>query len=79
MAYDNRGGASDPEDASDLDDDGWLESTEGDLDPDLTEEAGYLAWNPPERRNNWFPFIWKVVAFTMVIALVGSVVLPVLT
>ncbi len=27
---------------------GWNESTEGDLDPDLTEEAGYL-WYPRER------------------------------
>ena len=55
--------------------DGWVESTEGDLDPDLTEEAGYLAWDPPERRNNWLPFLWKVAALLLVFALVGSVVL----
>ena len=60
-------------------DDGWIESTEGDLDPDLTEEAGYLAWDPPERRNNWWPFLWKVAAALLVVALIGSVVLPALT
>jgi hypothetical protein len=57
-------------------DDGWIESTEGDLDPDLTEEAGYLAWDPPERGSNWWPFLWKVAAFSLVVALIGSVVLP---
>ena len=60
-------------------DDGWVESTEGDLDPELTEAAGYLAWDPPERRNNWLPFLWKVAALVLVVALVGSVVLPALT
>lgn len=60
-------------------DDGWIESTEGDLDPELTEEAGYLAWDPPERRNNWWPFLWKVAALSLVVALIGSVVLPALT
>jgi hypothetical protein len=29
--------------------DEWAESTEGSLDPDLTEEAGYAYWDPPER------------------------------
>jgi hypothetical protein len=66
-----------PQDAPEPDD-GWVESTEGDLDPDLTEEAGYLAWDPPGRRNNWLPFLWKVVALILVMALVGSVVLPAL-
>lgn len=28
---------------------GWTESTEGDLDFDLTEEAGYRAWDAPDR------------------------------
>ena len=32
-------------------DDGWRTSTEGDLDPDLTEEAGYSGWEPPRRRG----------------------------
>lgn len=31
--------------------DDWRESTEGDLDPDLTEEAGYAGWEPPSRRG----------------------------
>lgn len=57
--------------------DGWVESTEGDLDPDLTEEAGYR-WEAPERRNNWFPFVSRVVILLVVIALIGSVVLPAL-
>lgn len=59
--------------------DGWLESTEGDLDPELTEEAGTGAWDPLERRSNWLPFLWKVAALLLVFALVGSVVLPALT
>lgn len=29
----------------------WRESTEGDLDPDLTEEAGYAGWDAPRRRG----------------------------
>lgn len=58
-------------------DDGWVESTEGDLDPDLTEEAGYR-WEPPERRSNWFPFVSRLVILLVVIALIGSVVLPAL-
>lgn len=56
--------------------DGWIESTEGDLDPELTEEAGYLAWDPPERRNNWLPILWKLAALSLIVALIGTVVLP---
>jgi hypothetical protein len=33
-------------------DDDWRVSTEGDLDPDLTDEAGYGTWEPP-RRSAW--------------------------
>ena len=33
-------------------DEEWVESTEGDLDPDLTEEAGYAGWDPPDR-SGW--------------------------
>lgn len=68
---------TEPDDDERLDE-GWMESTEGDLDPELTEEAGYLAWDPPERESNWFPFISKVVILLVVIALIGSVVLPAL-
>ena len=32
-----------------MDDDDWVESTEGDLDYDLTEEAGYADWEPSDR------------------------------
>lgn len=66
------------DDQDDPQDDGWIESTEGDLDPDLTEETGYLASDGAEPRNNWLPFVWKVAALMLVVALVGSVVLPVL-
>ena len=59
--------------------DGWLESSEGDPDPELTEEAGYLAWDPPEGRRNWLPAVWKVVGILLVVALIGSLVLPALT
>lgn len=31
-------------------DGGWGYSTEGDLDPDLSEETGYSAWDPGPRR-----------------------------
>ena len=55
--------------------DDWLESTEGDLDPDLTEEAGYLAWAPHEG-NNWFPFVARLLIGLVVVALIGTVILP---
>jgi hypothetical protein len=54
--------------------DGWLESTEGDLDPDLAEEAGY-SWDPPER-NTLLPLVLRLVAVALLLVLVGSVVLP---
>jgi hypothetical protein len=44
-------------------DDDWRESTEGDLDPDLTEEAGYAGWDAPPRRR-WsgaFRFVLAVM------------------
>lgn len=59
-------------------DDGWAESTEGDLDPDLTEEAGYLAWEPGERRNNWFPLVARIVIAIVILALIGTAILPAL-
>lgn len=58
-------------------DGGWTESTEGDLDPDLTEEAGYLAWEP-EDGPNWFPFIARLLILFVVVALVGAAILPAL-
>lgn len=51
----------------------WEESTEGDLDPDLTEEAGYGPWDPPSR--NWWPVIGQVVSFLALISILGTVFL----
>ncbi|MCK9486090.1 MAG: hypothetical protein M0R73_05220 [Dehalococcoidia bacterium] len=59
-------------------DEQWIESTEGDLDPDLAEEAPYSAWEP-RTGSNWFPFIAKVVAGLLAVMLILSVVLPALT
>ena len=43
--------------------DGWANSTEGDLDPDLTEEVGYR-WEPPRRA--WVrPLVRAVFAITL--------------
>lgn len=55
---------------------GWDWSTEGDLDPDLTEEAGYAWWDPPRRR--WLPTALRVLAFLMLLALLAAVLLPLL-
>ncbi len=59
---------------------GWEESTEGDLDPDLTEEAGYLAWDDDEAesRRSWLPLLAGVTLIVVLLALVGSAVLPAL-
>lgn len=62
-----------PHDDSELDD-GWLESTEGDLDPDLTEEAGY-SWDAPERGTLLTTTV-RIVTFTLLVVLVASIVLP---
>jgi hypothetical protein len=61
------------QDDSELED-GWLESTEGDLDPDLTEEAGY-AWDAPEQSTLLTTTI-RIVTFALLLVLVASVVLP---
>lgn len=53
---------------------GWLESTEGDLDPDLTEEAGYAYRDPPPRRA-WMPPLLRIVMAVVLAALLGSVIL----
>ncbi len=51
----------------------WIESSEGDLDPDLTEEAGYAYWDPPHRA--WGAVLLRVIMAIVLIALLGSVVL----
>lgn len=53
--------------------DGWEYSTEGDLDPDLTEEAGYAGWDPP--RRSWWPTIFRATALVLLVALVGGALL----
>jgi len=59
-----------------MSDDGWLESSEGDLDPDLTEEAGYGEWDPP--RRGWMLPVWRVLAVLLLIALLGGTLMVVL-
>ena len=53
--------------------DDWSESTEGDLDPDLTEEAGYGEWDPPSR--SWLPLVLRLVAILALVSILGTVVL----
>ncbi len=54
-------------------DDDWELSSEGDLDPELTEEAGYSDWEPPRRRV--WPIVLRIVGVLLVAALVAPVVL----
>jgi len=56
-------------------DGGWQRSTEGDLDPDLTEEAGYVGWDPPRRRAWWW--VYRLLLVTVLLTLVASVLLAV--
>jgi len=56
--------------------DDWEYSTEGDLDPDLTEEAGYAYWDPPTRRF-WTPTVLRIVAALAIVLLVGGLILTV--
>jgi hypothetical protein len=49
-------------------DNDWEESTEGDLDPDLTEEAGYSGWDPPDRSS------WAVIQRLLMLATLLSIV-----
>lgn len=51
-------------------DNGWRESTEGVLDPDLTEEAGYLGWEPPRRRG-WSLLLRVVIVVVLLSMAVG--------
>ncbi|MEX1023106.1 MAG: hypothetical protein WD058_08150 [Dehalococcoidia bacterium] len=67
--------ARDDEDAPE--DDGWAESQEGDLDPDLAIEGAYGDWEPGAGRAVW-PLAVRVVGVMLIVALVGAVVLPAL-
>ena len=51
--------------------DDWEHSTEGDLDPDLTEEAGYAFWEPPRRA--WLPLFLKLGAAILLLLFAGAV------
>lgn len=53
----------------------WIESTEGDLDPDLTEEAGY-SWDAPSR--SWLRPLLQAFAALTLLALLGGVILTLL-
>jgi hypothetical protein len=54
-------------------DDGWAESSEGDLDPDLTEEAGYSDWDPVNR--GWWPLVLRIGLVVLILALLAPVIL----
>jgi hypothetical protein len=54
----------------------WRESTEGDLDPDLTEEAGYGEWDPPSRA--WWPFALRLLGALALVTMLGTVVISVI-
>ena len=54
----------------------WEESTEGDLDPDLTEEAGYGEWDPPSRL--WLPLALRLFGVMALLAMLGTVVITVI-
>lgn len=43
-------------------------STEGDLDPDLTEEAGYAYWEAPDR--SWMTIAMRVLGLLIAISIV---------
>ena len=57
-------------------DEDWVVSTEGDLDPDLTEEAGYSSWEPAEdgRRT----ILLRVLILVTLCAVLAGVILPLL-
>ena len=57
-------------------DDGWRYSTEGDLDPDLTEEAAYADWDPPARA--WLRPVLRAVMTLVLLAFVAGVLAQVL-
>lgn len=51
----------------------WFESTEGDLDPDLTEEAGYGQWEPS--RHTWWPVASQLLSILALISIIGTIVI----
>lgn len=59
-----------------MSDDDWAYSSEGDLDPDLTEEAGYAYWEPPPHRA-WIPTLLRLGMAVVLVLLLGSVLIAV--
>ena len=57
------------------DDSGWRRSSEGDLDPDLAEEAPYSDWEPPARRG--WQLAYRVLLLIVLITIVASALLAV--
>jgi len=55
-------------------DPGWEESTEGDLDADLTEEAGSGLEDWTESRGSVRATLFRVFGFATLIAILGGVV-----
>lgn len=55
---------------------GWEHSTEGDLDPDLSEEAAYSSWDPEPRRL--WRLAYRVLLAAGLVALLVPLVLAVL-
>ena len=53
--------------------DDWVESSEGDLDPDLTEEAGYSGWEPPDR-SSWV-VVQRLLMLVTLVSIVGGALL----
>lgn len=56
--------------------DQWTESTEGDLDPDLAEEAPYSAWDAPSR--GWVRPALQTLAALALLAFLGGAILTLL-
>lgn len=52
---------------------GWGYSTEGDLDPDLSEETDYSAWDPEPRRL--WPLAYRVLLAAGLLVLLVPLVL----
>jgi len=54
---------------------GWDESTEGDLDPDLAEEAGSSLddWGESQTQSRWTRAL-RIVSAIVLIAILGTVV-----
>lgn len=57
--------------------DEWEYSSEGDLDPDLTEEAGYAHWEPARPRL-WTPAVLRIGTALVLALFLGGVLLAVL-